>query len=53
MSDGVNRELKVLQGSGRGAGRDVDPQYPDDPSIPNMTFTFNDALAEIIAVPHA
>jgi amidase len=27
---------------------DVDPQYPDDPSIPNMAFTFNDAIAEIL-----
>lgn len=26
----------------------IDPQYPDDPSIPNMAFTFQDALAEVI-----
>jgi len=26
----------------------VDPMYPDDPSIPNMTYTFQQALAEIL-----
>ena len=26
----------------------VDPLYPDDPSIPNMTYTFQQALAEIL-----
>src|SRR5262249_2233386 len=26
----------------------VDPMYPDDPSIPNMAYTFQQALAEIL-----
>ena len=25
-----------------------DPLYPDDPSIPNMTYDFQQALAEIL-----
>jgi hypothetical protein len=48
VSDGVNRELKVLQSLGAELVEDVDPDYPDDPSIPNMTFGFNDAFAEVL-----
>jgi Asp-tRNA(Asn)/Glu-tRNA(Gln) amidotransferase A subunit family amidase len=48
VSDGINRELKVLQSLGAELVESVDPKYPDDPSIPNMTFTFNDAIAEIL-----
>jgi Asp-tRNA(Asn)/Glu-tRNA(Gln) amidotransferase A subunit family amidase len=48
VSDGVNRELKVLQSLGAELVEDVDPAYPDDPSIPNMSFGFNDAFAEIL-----
>jgi amidase len=48
VSDGINRELKVLQSLGAELVEDVDPDYPDDPSIPNMTFGFNDAFAEIL-----
>jgi Asp-tRNA(Asn)/Glu-tRNA(Gln) amidotransferase A subunit family amidase len=48
VSDGVNRELKVLKELGAELVESVDPLYPDDPSIPNMAFTFQDALAEII-----
>ena len=28
----------------------VDPLYPDDPSVPNMQYTFQDAFAEVL--PH-
>jgi len=28
----------------------IDPLYPDDPSVPNMTYAFQDAFAEIL--PH-
>jgi amidase len=28
----------------------VDPLYPDDPTIPNMTYTFQDAFSEIMAI---
>jgi amidase len=48
VSDGINRELKVLQSLGAELVEDVDPAYPDDPSIPNMTFGFNDAFAEVL-----
>jgi len=48
VSDGINNELKVLQSLGAELVEDVDPGYPDDPSIPNMTFGFNDAFAEIL-----
>ncbi len=48
VSDGINRELKVLQSLGAELVEDVDPKYPDDPSIPNMTFGWNDALAEVL-----
>jgi Asp-tRNA(Asn)/Glu-tRNA(Gln) amidotransferase A subunit family amidase len=48
VSDGVNRELKVLQALGAELVEDIDPEYPDDPSIENMTFGFNDAFAELL-----
>ena len=48
VSDGINEELKVLQVARRRARRNVDPAYPDDPSIPNMAFSFNDAFAEVL-----
>jgi amidase len=48
VSDGINKELKALQALGAEIVESTDPQYPDDPSIPNMAFTFQDALAEIV-----
>lgn len=48
VSDGINRELKVLQSLGAELVEDIDPNYPDDPSIPNMTFGFREAFAEIL-----
>jgi amidase len=48
VSDGINRELKVLQSLGAELVEDVDPEYPDDASIPNMSFGFNAAFAEIL-----
>ena len=48
VSDGINRELKVLQGLGATLVEDIDPRYPDDPSIENMTFGFSDAFAEVL-----
>jgi Asp-tRNA(Asn)/Glu-tRNA(Gln) amidotransferase A subunit family amidase len=48
VSDGINRELKVLQDLGAEVVETIDPQYPDDPSMPNMAFTFNDAFAEVL-----
>jgi Asp-tRNA(Asn)/Glu-tRNA(Gln) amidotransferase A subunit family amidase len=48
VSDGISNELKVLKELGAEVVETVDPKYPDDPSIPNMAFTFNDAIAEIL-----
>jgi Asp-tRNA(Asn)/Glu-tRNA(Gln) amidotransferase A subunit family amidase len=48
ISDGINRELKVLQDLGAELVESTDPQYPDDPAIPNMGFSFMDAIAETI-----
>jgi len=46
--DGINKELKVLKDLGAELVETVDPQYPDDPTIPNMTFGFQEAMAEVI-----
>jgi len=46
--DGITKELKVLKDLGAELVETVDPRVPDDPSIPNMAFTFNDAIAEIV-----
>ena len=50
MSDLVNEEIKKVLRDELGAElvESFDPQYPDDPSIPNMTYNFQQALAEIL-----
>jgi Asp-tRNA(Asn)/Glu-tRNA(Gln) amidotransferase A subunit family amidase len=50
MSDQVNEEItKVLRDRlGAEIVESVDPQYPDDPAIANMTYTFQQAIAEIL-----
>ena len=50
MSDLVNEEIKKVLRDRLGAElvESFDPLYPDDPSIPNMTYTFQQALAEIL-----
>src|SRR5882757_5064645 len=48
VSDGINRELQVLKDLGAELVETTTPKYADDPYIPNMTYTFNDAIAEII-----
>jgi amidase len=50
MSDLVDAEIKKVLRDELGAElvESVDPLYPDDPSIPNMTYTFQQALAEIL-----
>jgi amidase len=50
MSDLVNAEILGVLRDRLGAAlvESVDPLYPDDPSIPNMTYTFQQALAEIL-----
>lgn len=48
VSDGINRELKVLQNLGAELVEDVVPGYPDDASMANMAFGFNHAFAEVL-----
>jgi Asp-tRNA(Asn)/Glu-tRNA(Gln) amidotransferase A subunit family amidase/heat shock protein HslJ len=50
MSDLVNAEIVGVLRDRLGATlvESVDPLYPDDPSIPNMTYTFQRAIAEIL-----
>ncbi|HMF95033.1 MAG TPA: amidase [Vicinamibacterales bacterium] len=50
MSDLVNVEITRVLRDELGAELDesVDPMYPDDPSIPNMGYSFQQALAEIL-----
>ena len=52
MSDLVNEEiLRVLRDElGAELVESSDPEYPDDPSIPNMAYDFQRALAEILPV---
>jgi amidase len=52
MSDLVNEEIKQVLRDRLGAEivESFDPKYPDDPSIPNLTYTFQQALAEILPV---
>jgi len=50
MSDLVDAEIKNILRDQLGAElvESVDPMYADDPSVPNMTYTFQHALAEIL-----
>ena len=52
MSDLVNEEiLRVLRDElGAELVESFDPDYPDDPSIPNMAYNFQHAIAEILPV---
>jgi amidase len=50
MSDRVNAEIKTVLRDRLGAElvESFDPMYPDDPSISNMSYNFQQALAEIL-----
>jgi len=50
ISDQIDTEIKSVLRDKLGATlvESVDPMYPDDASIPNMTYTFQDAMAEIL-----
>jgi amidase len=52
VSDLVDKEFKTVLRDQLGAElvESVDPQYPDDPDVPNMKYTFADAFAEILPV---
>lgn len=52
VSDLVDAEIKKVLRDQLGAQivESHDPAYPDDPDVPNMTYTFQQALAEILPV---
>jgi amidase len=52
ISDMIDKEIKTVLRDKLGASlvETVDPLYADDPAIPNVTYTFQDAMAEIL--PH-
>ncbi len=51
ISDQIDKEIKAILRDQLGAElvESVDPLYLDDPTIPNMRYTFQDAFAEILA----
>jgi amidase len=52
ISDQIDKEIKTVLRDKLGATlvETVDPMYPDDPSVPTIKYTFQDAMAEIL--PH-
>jgi Asp-tRNA(Asn)/Glu-tRNA(Gln) amidotransferase A subunit family amidase len=52
ISDQLDKEIKAVLRDRLGADlvESVDPLYPDDPTVPNLKYTFQDAFAEIL--PH-
>jgi amidase len=53
ISDQIDKEIKTVLRDQLGAEivESVDPMYADDPTVPNMKYTFQDAFAEVL--PHA
>jgi len=51
ISDQIDKEVKTILRDKLGAEllESVDPLYPDDPSVPNLKYTFADAFAEVLA----
>ncbi|MET0658626.1 MAG: amidase family protein [Steroidobacteraceae bacterium] len=52
ISDQIDQELKAVLRDQLGAElvESVDPQYPDDPGVPNMKYTFADAFSEVLPI---
>ena len=52
ISDQIDNEIKTVLRDRLGATlvESVDPLYPDDPTVPNMAYTFQEALAEILPI---
>jgi amidase len=50
ISDRVDQEIKAVLRDKLGADivESIDPEYPDDPAVPNMKYSFQDALAETL-----
>jgi amidase len=51
ISDQIDKEAKSILRDKLGADlvESVDPLYPDDPTVPNMKYTFEDAFKEVLA----
>jgi amidase len=51
IADQLDQEMKAVLRDKLGAElvESVDPKYADDPSVPNLKYTFQDAIAEILA----
>ena len=52
ISDRIDDEIKTVLRDRLGATlvESVDPLYPDDPAVPDMAYTFQDALAELLPI---
>ena len=52
ISEQIDNEIKTVLRDQLGANlvESVDPLHPDDPAVPNMEYTFQDALAEILPI---
>jgi amidase len=52
ISDQIDKEINSILRDKLGAElvESVDAKYPDDPAVPNMKYTFQDAIAEVY--PH-
>src|SRR6185369_9296059 len=52
ISEQIDKEIKTVLRDRLGAElvESVDLLHPDDPAIPNLKYTFQDALAEILPV---
>ncbi|MDR3416329.1 MAG: amidase [Nevskia sp.] len=50
ISDQIDREIKAVLRDRLGAElvETVTPDYPDDPDVPNLRYSFSDALAELL-----
>ncbi len=52
ITDLIDAEVKAVLRDKLGAQivESVDPKWPDDTGVPNMTYTFQDALADVLPV---
>jgi Asp-tRNA(Asn)/Glu-tRNA(Gln) amidotransferase A subunit family amidase len=50
ISRQIDREIKTVLGDRLGASlvETVTPAHPDDPDVPNLAYTFSDALSELL-----
>jgi Asp-tRNA(Asn)/Glu-tRNA(Gln) amidotransferase A subunit family amidase len=46
--DGIDRELAVLKTLGAEVVESTGPGYPDDPDLPNMQLSFEQAIAQVV-----